>query len=389
ANIPSIVFEKHRTLTSEHRRDWNMGLHWGAPLLRSLLPASSWSRIQTVQVDPHAPTPEHDHLNFLNAQTGEVMNALPVSFFYRLRRAKLRSLLAEGVDVRFGKRLHDASADAPGTSAPGTSTVTARFSDGTRATGAAVVGADGARSKVRSLLLGPSAGTLDTLPLAATFVQARYPRDRALFLRSFHPLYLGGIHPGGHFAFFGLHDAAAAAAPESWTFFFYISWRCGDDEDEGARLGWGDRERLAQAKRFAAGFAEPWRSAYDWLPDEHPVWYMRLTEWDPGAPGHGWDGRVGRVTLAGDAAHAMTYQRGQGLNHSVADADKLVGAVKAFVGGEVSRAQAMEAYEEEMKRRAGEEVRTSTLNSKMLHDWEKVLASPLFKSGMTKTEGKK
>jgi hypothetical protein len=39
-------------------------------------------------------------------------------------------------------------------------------------------------------------------------------------------------------------------------------------------------------------------------------------------------------------------------------------------------------YEEEMKKRAGEEVRLSVLNTTMLHDWAKVIESPVFKAGL-------
>ena len=87
--------------------------------------------------------------------------------------------------------------------------------------------------------------------------------------------------------------------------------------------------------------------------------------------------------MAGDAAHAMTYQRGQGLNHSVTDAAKLTEAVQQFVSGKTTRAEAISSYEEEMVARAGGEVRLSTMNTGMLHNWQKVQESPIMRSGMT------
>ena len=50
---------------------------------------------------------------------------------------------------------------------------------------------------------------------------------------------------------------------------------------------------------------------------------------------------------------------------------------------ESSVSSAIEKYEAEMKARAGEEVRLSVMNTTMLHNWAKVLESPVFKAGLT------
>ena len=92
--------------------------------------------------------------------------------------------------------------------------------------------------------------------------------------------------------------------------------------------------------------------------------------------------------MAGDAAHPMTFQRGQGLNHAVTDSVKLCKAIvdcwhssEGFVSG---RAAAIDGYEKEMIARASEEVRLGELNSKMLHDWEQVQQSPGLKKGISR-----
>lgn len=364
-----------------------MGLHWGAPCLKSLIPDEFWSRIQSVQVDPSRPPTETDHLDFMNAQSGEVMASIPVPFFYRLRRRKLRGLLVEGLDVRFGMRVvdvryHDDDADR-GTGT-GTGMATALFQDGSSITARLIVGADGARSVVRQSLLGPVNSMTNRLPYCATFAHAKFPAERALFLRKFHPLYLAGIHPAGYFSFFGLQHAPDPDNPETWTFFFYISWYSSlQEQDETAH--WTNAQRLAQVKQFAKQFTDPWKSAFEWLPDDHPVWCIGLTDFDPGADGHRWWNRGGRLTLAGDAAHSMTYQRGQGLNNSITDAALLLDAVKGFVGGQVSQEVAITSYEDEMIARAGGEVRLSTANTGMLHDWQKVLQSPVLTSGLSRS----
>jgi 2-polyprenyl-6-methoxyphenol hydroxylase-like FAD-dependent oxidoreductase len=346
----------------------------------------AWSLIPSINVDPHVPVLPHDVLSFYNGATGEKMGfGIPVQFWHRLRRDKLRALLSQGLDIRFSKRLvgiSDLSSSSPGK-------VTATFADGSELTGRLIVGADGARSAVRDILVGKELAQVTRLPVAATFIQARYSREQALFLRSFHPLYLTSPHPDGYFAFFGLQDAPNPDEPEGWTFFFYISWRSSVEEQDEEAKTFGRKERLAQVREKATAYCEPWKSAFEWLGDEQEPWYMGLTVWDPETVK--WD-NGGKVTMVGDAAHPMTYQRGQGLNHSVTDSGKLLEAIKLFAGDAaegkeaVGQKEAIEGYEKEMKARGGEEVRLSAMNTAMLHDWAKLSDSPLFKSGMSATK---
>lgn len=352
-----------------------MGLHWGASALRSLMTEDMWARIQSVQVDPSQPTASKDALNFMNGQSGETMAVIPVQNFYRLRRRKLRGLLSEGLDIRYGKNLRAIKYSSDG------KRVKATFQDGSTMSARLIVGTDGARSTLRQLVLGPKSGAIRRLPFSATFVQARFKPDQARYLRKFHPLYIAGINPAGFFSFFGMHDAPDPDRPEQWTFFFYISWPSSLEEQDDT-ASWSNAKRLKQVKEFAKSFTDPFRSAFEWLGNDHPVWYMGLTDFDPGADGHRWDSHGGRVTVAGDAAHAMTYQRGQGLNHSITDAAQLTEAVKMFVSEKKSQQAAIAAYEEEMIARAGGEVRLSTVNTEMLHNWAKVLQSPVLTSGM-------
>ncbi|TVY18833.1 FAD-dependent monooxygenase cctM [Lachnellula arida] len=299
---------------------------------------------KSTQVDPNTPTKPFDTLKFLNGRTGKVISGIPSPDFYRLRRSKLRALLCKGLDIRWNKRLKDVVVKQDG------SCVTAIFEDGEQMTGRLVVGADGSRSTVRELILGPDLAAPLHIPYVSTFVQAKYTREQALFLRSFHPLYIAAIHPDNMVAFFGLQDAPAIDKPEDWTFFFYISWNSTLEQQVEEAKTYGNNERLTQVKSFSRGFTEPWKSAFEWVADQ-PVWYVDMAVWDPSLPEHTWDTMNGRVTLAGDAAHPMTFQRGQGLNHSMADAGKLVEALTS----EPNQSLAIHNYESEMKDRAGEE----------------------------------
>jgi 2-polyprenyl-6-methoxyphenol hydroxylase-like FAD-dependent oxidoreductase len=278
-----------------------MGLHWGMPVLKSLLPESLHPELQSCQVDSHTPTKALDTLSFLNGATGDVLNAPQIPYFYRLRRSKLRALLAKGLDIRWNKRLQNIIYEHDGKG------VTCVFEDGQHISGRLVIGADGARSAVRKHLLRPGNAENTRLPYAATFVQARYTREQALFLRSFHPLYLASPHPNNLFAFFGLQDAPDPENPETWTFFFYISWHSSTQDEEAKTVD--NKARLKQVRELAKDYTEPWRSAFEWLPEDQPVWYSGLAVWDPSEEHHRWDNRNGRVTLAGDAAYPMTYRK--------------------------------------------------------------------------------
>lgn len=55
-------------------------------------------------------------------------------------------------------------------------------------------------------------------------------------------------------------------------------------------------------KRRASHFAEPFKSAVLSVPDDTIVTEIKLGDW----PCLEWDNQGGNVTLAGDAAHAMT-----------------------------------------------------------------------------------
>lgn len=302
AGIPAVVFEKNAAIFSPGERDWNMGLHWGLPTLKSLIPESAAAQLQSVQVDPNTPTKPIDSLVFLNGLTGEPMTEFEIPNFHRLRRSKLRTLLSQDLDIRWNKKLKDIVYESDGR-------VAAVFEDGETVTGRLIIGTDGARSAVRKILLGPEKAITTRLPYSATFVQAKFTREQALHLRSFHPLYIAADHPAGTFAFFGLQDAPEVDRPEDWTFFFYISWSSSLAQQDAERKSFGNKERLAQVKERSKVYCDPWKSAFEWVPEDQPCWYFDLAVWDPSLSEHNWDNRNGRVTLAGDAAHPMTYRK--------------------------------------------------------------------------------
>lgn len=57
-------------------------------------------------------------------------------------------------------------------------------------------------------------------------------------------------------------------------------------------------------KEVTKGWVEPFRGIVADIPDGTEVKTLALEDWVP--PAEGFDSRGGRVTLIGDAAHAMT-----------------------------------------------------------------------------------
>lgn len=191
-------------------------------------------------------------------------------------------------------------------------------------------------------------------------------------------------HPLGYFSWFSLHDSSDSD-PENWTFSHYISYPESRDDVSTKSLA----EHVEHQKILAKKFCDPFKSAFAWTPtDLTTAWHGKLQRWDPQAPGHGWDNHAGRITLAGDAAHPMTFQRGQGLNHAITDALKLSEAIIAGWSSEgkfttEQRMKSISQYEEEMISRGGEEVRVSEMTTVMMHDWEHVFDSPVMKKGVS------
>ncbi|KAL9614588.1 MAG: hypothetical protein Q9167_000957 [Letrouitia subvulpina] len=383
AGIPFVVYERDDQ-HAKRKRDWNMGLHWALSDLKSLIPDDLISKLDTSCTDPHSPIRRFDALRFLNGQTGEVISSARMEDFYRVRRSKMRALLSEGIDVKWGKAISDITYSDNG------KTVTAHFLDGTEDTGCLLVGADGPHSSSRAILVGAKNAKCDPIDFAATMCFTKLPRDKAIALRSepHHPLYQCAPHPSGTFSWLSLHEAPDPNEPEGWVFFFYISYPEARDHIPNKTTA----EHIKLQKTLAKEYADPFRTAFEYLPDDSSTaWYGKMRHWDPEEQGHRWDNSGGRVTLAGDAAHPMSFQRGQGLNHAIRDARLLQESIfnawdpEHGMAGD-KRAQEIQRYEDEMIQRGGKEVKLCEMNSKMLHNWEQVLHSPVFKNGLHRTD---
>lgn len=130
-----------------------------------------------------------------------------------------------------------------------------------------------------------------------------------------------------------------------------------------------NRERIAMMKKRASEYGEPLRSIVMDIPDDmDSTTPLRLADF----PCRPWDNRGGRVTLAGDSAHAMTMFRGEGANHGILDAALLVDQLKKIHAGEVDQKTAIDAYEAEMRPRTHDAVLKSRAAALIAHDWDAI-----------------
>jgi len=211
-----------------------------------------------------------------------------------IRRGQLHALLADeaarcGVEIRFGKRLAAIDRSCA-------TEVIARFADGSEVAGDVLVGADGLRSTVRSLVV-PEAP-------APTFTGL-------LDFGGFASCPDLPIAPGvnemvfGRRAFFG---AFKTAAGDTW--WFHNGPAADPERPHQASSPAQIRERMLELHRDDP----PWigdviRATPDIL-GAWPIYDLRaMPRWC--------DGRVG---LVGDAAHAMSPSAGQGASLAMEDA---------------------------------------------------------------------
>lgn len=188
--------------------------------------------------------------------------------------------------------------------------ITATFLDGTTATGSMLIGCDGSRSRVRTLLC-PSTSANKPLPVRILGVSVPYTRSRCKPFRDLDPYFFQATDPvTSAFQYFSFLNVPPGNDPDDIIICqILISWPYKSGfmgREEPVDTPKGNEERIRFMKEIAAGWIEPFRSFILDVPQDTCVKVVRLEDWVPGTEGRSWDNRGGRVTLVGDAAHAMT-----------------------------------------------------------------------------------
>ncbi|MFG1643852.1 FAD-dependent oxidoreductase [Amycolatopsis sp. NPDC049252] len=246
-----------------------------------------------------------------------------------VNRFTLRQILLHGQEIRYGKRFTGYELDEDG--------VTAHFADGTSARGTVLVGADGVHSPVRQQYL-PHAEVVDA---GLVHLYGRIPltgRTRALFDPEMFAVFSMAIGPDRTMVGFAPVDYPEPVAEACARLVPQLRLR--DHEPYmtcavGARrvvLGRSDAELAAMSpadlRELALGLVEGW----------HPRVRAMVESWDAGAtfpqpirtsvPIEPWT--PSRVTLVGDAIHAMSPAAGAGANTALRDGAALASALAGF-----------------------------------------------------------
>ncbi|KAJ6588010.1 FAD binding domain-containing protein [Mycena capillaripes] len=348
--VPFAVFERNPSPSS---RDggWGITIHWALSALQQCLPPALFAAVDSVQVDPAQGRSDTGRFMFLDIATTQVLYSIPPAPRRRVSRVRLHRLLAQGLEdhVRWGKAFVGFVEDTDGGG------VTAEFADGSRERGCMLIGADGSASRVRGLLVGEEEGRLQ--PVGANFVgvTVRLGEEEVVPLREIDPLLFQGSHPDtGYFMWFSIlstpevNCSGDGGGKPYYEGQINVSWLAKGEEDVVPAGNEKRLTRMKEAARAGTGFHRTLRDTIEAIPEGTRVVEVKLADW----PTKQWAPCDGRITLVGDAAHAMTMYRGEAANHGLTDVVHLAEQLQLWHEGKKTRAEAVAAYEDEMVPRA-------------------------------------
>lgn len=265
------------------------------PILERLLPADILARLPEALTTPHLEfTEDVETFPCYNGRTGDLIFNNKTPFGRRVSRQRMRRLLLNGLEanVQWGKKLASIS------QASDASPVCLKFADGSTCEADFVLGADGASSAVRRELLGAergAAGKSGCMFATATVNYNDESKVRAIVDK--HPL-TAMMMGSGVVGAVGVMRADDPQDMASWSTFWVVMWKGESVELRG-------QEAIDFINKFVSDnpdlYCEPFASAVKWTPEGSSCDINDLKYWIP-VP---WDSRGGRVTLVGDACHAM------------------------------------------------------------------------------------
>lgn len=373
-SLPYTLHERDPSAT--HRgKGWGLTIHWALDDLLSLLPAQLAERLPETFVDPAASAAGDDgNFLFFDLRSGEARWRVPPNRRIRVAREKLRGLLMEGLDVRWGEEFEGVEAK----DAERGVRATFRTAEGTTSVeGGLVVGCDGTASRVRAALFPAPKCENYQLPVRLLGVSTVYGPELSGKARRLDPFfYQAGDPETDAFHWFSFLDSPSNNQREGemakgQDCQILLSWPYREGflgEKKPIEVPAANDERVALMKRIGKGWTSPFGDLVGAIPLEAEAKSIKLEDWVPPSGNDGqWEGVPGseKVVLVGDAAHAMTMFRGEAANHGIMDVKMLLEEVLPVLqgrgaSGEHSLAQAIRRYREEMTKRT----RPAVLNSR-------------------------
>lgn len=329
--------------------------------MKSLLSEEAFSRIDETQVDPEVGRNDTGNFIFINLETLETKFRIPPNERRRINREKFRKVLLGEVSdqVHWSRRFVGIEEAKDG--------IVAVFDDGSRVEGSIIVGAEGSNSKTRQLV-APETYRNTQLPVRLTGTAVDFTPEKVKPLRDLDPLLFQGCHPrSGNFLWVSMLDTPEANGTkgtdaERYRVQIIMSWPYKSSDDEVKPT---NGERLKEMKRRAEEFHEALRGVVQSIPGDTECLEIVLQDW----PCLDWDNHGGRVTLAGDAAHAMTMYRGEAANHGILDALRLCEVLESVYSGGQNMQDAILKYEKELRSRTSAAVLLSRQACLDAHDW--------------------
>ncbi len=296
SSIPFLIFDRD-THISSRSPGWAVTIHWALSSLQSCLPPNIFAKLKTAQVDPITGANDNGRFLFLDLKTAIPKFLIPPAPRLRLNRRRFREVLSEGVDVKWGKEIVGFKETEDG--------VVVELKDGSTVKGRLLVGADGANSKTRQILC-PETWRLKQLPVRFMGATVRLTNEEVRPLREIDPLLFQGCHPEtGTFMWFSILSTpgvnGSAGGEEYFEGQINLSWRVDSDDDENG-VPKSNKERLEKMKVLAKPFEERLRTVIANVPNGTEIIEIKLQDWSAVE----WPNLNGKVTLIGDAGHAMT-----------------------------------------------------------------------------------
>jgi salicylate hydroxylase len=375
AGIAVAVYERDRTPT-DRMQGYRVHINRaGSRALHACLPPHLFDAFVATAAapNPHAGIGMYDHRLRELIWFGVAGDpaADPVDSDKSVSRVSLRQVLLAGLDdaVHFGRTFtrYQVNPDA---------TVTARFDDGTTASGDLLVGADGGNSRVRQQYL-PHAPRVDTgvtgiqgkvwlTDTVRAHLPARLPDGPAMI-----------VGPGGYGMFLAIHEFPAVPAD-------LVDIVGSEAAGQRDYLMWG---LLARRAKFPADLDQlddaglltlaservgAWHAAVRDLVAATDPETVLLTPIRTATEVGPWPSTT--VTLLGDAVHSMPPTAGSGANTALRDAQVLAGNLTRAAAGDLPLLAAVADYETRMRRYGFAAVRASMANLRRQQRTENPLA---------------